>query len=422
MRGASIDIGSKNFAILVEDFDFSDSSKEKIVKNSRYTQNGEPTPKMKGILEKIFMNGNIVFLLKKDFWCDKGKFITCKSLKVLAVFLKTLQNLFLSCDFVLIEKQVQKNNNARRIEAHVESFLLNLFLDHNRNTPVIIYPSSNKTRVLGAPKIIVVNGRKRKMTKVQRKKWSSDVMKNILLKRGDVSTFTNLFVENKKPDDISDCETMLQSFKFKLLVDGYELEIDKTERKNLRTIIQKYEGQCFSNMETSPNVLCQFKCFFGHEFWLSKQELEEGKWCRKCLFTRREEICKFYNSEYPFLHLFNLDFYRKYYGFMYVDLPNEDHLPNVSDDKTYDIILLKYKQQGLSTALKDFRLFGRFLYKDNTIEGIKKKVEEYQGECMSVVPTKKLLIKCSHSVVNEKTLKDIEKCCGKKKIFKCGCE
>ena len=423
MRGVSIDIGYRNLAILVEDFD--ETKTGYIQKNMRYRNNKEPTDEMNKILNCIYKNGNIIFIEKKDFWEEKdGKFITCKSLISLAQYLKTLQLLFLTCDFVLIEKQMKNNNNARRIEAHIESFLINLFIDNNRNTDVIIYPSSNKTRVLGAPWFIFDdNNKKHKMTKPERKKWSSELMRKILLMRKDITNFNNVFVEHKKPDDISDCETMLQSFKFKILYDGYKLRQTNNTlfsppsiNSNLNNFVKElYNGE---TIYYCKNGLCMFKCFFNHIFFINQEDIYKGKWCKKCIFEREKNIVKYYSEKYNFNFSINDDYY-KHYKFI-----NEKETNNVNVSS--DELLFNQIKDKLKTNIEDFTTMSIFKYNDKSINDTRKKMEKYNAECISkMYPNEnenfKLLIKCQHGNIQERTKKELEKCCRKTK-YKCGCK
>lgn len=101
---------------------------------------------------------------------------------------------------VLIEKQLgTKNHKAKRLENHIHSY----FLIKYPNINVVLFPSSNKTKVLDAPK---------KMTKYQRKKWSVEKTKELLLKRGDQENYDKIF-SKKKADDESDAFLQLQAYK-----------------------------------------------------------------------------------------------------------------------------------------------------------------------------------------------------------------
>jgi hypothetical protein len=289
MRVASIDIGYKNLAILVESFDETSFIHINIPKTKLYDSNHEPTEEMKNFLNEIYMNGKIIFIEKKKIMRDEGKNLSVLTLRYLTEYLKTLTQLFLSCDCILIEKQMETNKKAKRLEYHIESFLINLFIDNKSESNVIIYPSSNKTKILGAPKMVPnkKTGNLMKMTTPQRKKWSEEEMKKILLMRGDMNIFNKLFVENKKADDISDCETMLQSFKFKILCE--KLKIKRA-----------------SYGDTDGNELCRSMCENKHEIWKTKIDKNV---CRECLFSGDcSSYCKYYGFDKKYIKKYDKNF------------------------------------------------------------------------------------------------------------------
>jgi hypothetical protein len=110
------------------------------------------------------------------------------------------------CNAVLVERQIQfkgvVNNACLRIAHHCMSFLELFYPTIN----VIEYQSSNKTRVLNAPK---------GMSKPQRKKWSIDTVMSILESRGDTCTnnYMNQYKSNgQKLDDMCDCVLMCLTY------------------------------------------------------------------------------------------------------------------------------------------------------------------------------------------------------------------
>lgn len=107
------------------------------------------------------------------------------------------------CDVVLVEKQMQFrgiiNTKAIRIGHHCLSY----FELRYPAATTIDYLSSNKTRVIGAPK---------GLTKPQRKKWSIQTVDNILERRGDIKTLELRRNLECKLDDVSDCTLMCLSY------------------------------------------------------------------------------------------------------------------------------------------------------------------------------------------------------------------
>ncbi len=224
MRAASLDIGIYNTGIYIEDFEEVDVS-EHVRKPNRYKYSGEPTEEFQKTLDEVYKNGKCVYTSKISFCPDvKKKFIDEDTLLYISKTIKSIE-IIKTCDIIIIEKQLDVNKKAKRIENHIQSILLLLY----PHIDTILYNPSNKTQVLGAPKKI--KNRKGvlvRMTKPQRKKWACETAKNILNTRGDMELYDYLFVKNKKPDDEADCICQLQSFKYKLL---YEKSI-KINKKN----------------------------------------------------------------------------------------------------------------------------------------------------------------------------------------------
>jgi hypothetical protein len=75
---------------------------------------------------------------------------------------------------------------------------------------IVLYPSKNKTRVIGAPLKVDKVGKDGvsklvKVTKYQRKKWSTLYAQTILTNREDQTWLKYIFETNKaKKDDLSD--------------------------------------------------------------------------------------------------------------------------------------------------------------------------------------------------------------------------
>jgi hypothetical protein len=84
---------------------------------------------------------------------------------------------------------------------------------------VILYPSKNKTRILGAPlKKEDDKGKVYKVDKSFRKKWSVMKAEEILRLRNDLDTLS-IFEKNKsKRDDIADTLTQCLSYNVQLLL------------------------------------------------------------------------------------------------------------------------------------------------------------------------------------------------------------
>lgn len=221
MRGLSIDIGVHNMAFYIEEFDQSKIQSLNCPKSHRYDDNGEATERFRTqVLNHVYTNGENMFLDKADLSQDKGVAFDVHLFINLTTYLDSHIKEFDDCSFVIIEQQVKTNPMAQRLEQHCVSWFTFTYLDTKE---IIIFPSKNKTRVLGAPKKVPhrKTGKLSKMTKSQRKKWACDEASKILTLRDDMTTMKHIFVTNKrKADDLSDAISMMQAFKIKCFIDG----------------------------------------------------------------------------------------------------------------------------------------------------------------------------------------------------------
>lgn len=254
MRILSIDIGVHNTTFYCQDIPNPKSIKfpcKKLPKTKRIIKGkGLPTPEYKKLLDCIYSCGSSIYLENNDFapgvkFSAKEKY---KSENLLLVFkninkyLDSLYPLLKTCDIILIEKQMKTNYLAQRLEQHFWSWFLIKLTDDKKTTEksnekqkenslknntkskktrvkIIIYPSTNKTSALGAPK-----STKGKKNKPLRKKWCISECTNILEKKKKTSVTENIVLgvikRSKKKDDLSDAICQLESFKVKLLFDG----------------------------------------------------------------------------------------------------------------------------------------------------------------------------------------------------------
>lgn len=306
MRIASIDIGLHNLAFLIEDFDPEKLNKIKnIPQKERYDFNGEPTKLFQKILNKVYDEGTIFFIDKVNLTKEKKKYVDDSVLISLSEYLDTLSVLD-SCDVIVIEKQLQgkiiRNNIASRIQHHIHSYIITKY----RNTKeTIIYPASNKTQVLGAPKFITDKNNKRiKMTKYQRKRWSEVIAAKILLQKKDYIRYNKIFKSGNKEDDFCDTYLQLQSYKYKYFVDKKykpredqitiqnEIELSKEEIKNINKISSQKRGKCICY--TNKNYL-EFQCEYNHKFLRTYDDIiKKDVWCTECCQQNiGKEICKY---------------------------------------------------------------------------------------------------------------------------------
>lgn len=219
MRCLSIDIGVHNMAFYIEEFDEHQIKKHSVSKNCRYDANGCSTDTWKNTLHHIYKNGKKILLQRVDLSEKKGIQFDLQTFINLTNYLDDNVKQFDVCSYIIIEQQLKKNPMAQRLEQHCVSWFTFTYLDTKQ---IIIYPASNKTRVLGAPKKVQdKNGIVKKMTKVQRKNWACDETSKILNLRDDIHTTHYIFSENKsKKDDLSDVIVQLNSWKIKYFIDG----------------------------------------------------------------------------------------------------------------------------------------------------------------------------------------------------------
>jgi hypothetical protein len=226
---ASFDIGKKNFAFYVEEFDTDVLDKmHTIPKNKRYKPDGTPTPAFESLISSVYLNGNKVLYKNLDLTegAAKGKYIDSIIYHNMVSVLDTYKDVFDKCEIIVIEQQMSfknaQNTMALKLAQHCHSYFIfrypiqkhgNLVIDDRKE--IIEFPAYYKTQVLGAPK---VGGKA--MSKPQRKKWATEKAMDILMERGDTETLEEI-EGSKKKDDLADTLIQLQSFKFLRFVDKF---------------------------------------------------------------------------------------------------------------------------------------------------------------------------------------------------------
>lgn len=225
MHIASFDIGKKNFAFCIEEFDVEKLKKIKnIPKLSRYNDNGTTTPAMEKVLNEVYNNGTIVLHKNVDLTknCDSAEKLDPETFHNMTELLDSYSSYWDKCDTFVIEEQmsfgVKLNKIAVKLAQHCYSYFA---IRYGRKKKIIEYPAFNKTQVLGAPKIEgkpYKSGkiRYKAMEKPARKKWAVQKITEIMENKGIVGIFANI----KKKDDLADTFLQLQSYKYKEYVDS----------------------------------------------------------------------------------------------------------------------------------------------------------------------------------------------------------
>jgi len=224
---ASIDIGKKNFAFCIEEFDRSELFKIKnIPSTKRYNPDGTPTESMQEILEQICSNGKIVLHENLDLTenCDPKLKLDPETFHNMIDALDQYKDYWDKCLAFVIEEQMsfgkKINKMAMKLGQHCYSYFTFLY---GRYKQVIEFPAYHKTQVLGAEKVEgkpYKSGKKRykAVEKGARKKWAVNKAIEILTGRGEIDVLENLTGKSKK-DDLSDVICQLQAAKYKIFVD-----------------------------------------------------------------------------------------------------------------------------------------------------------------------------------------------------------
>ena len=218
MRVFSCDVGKKNYAFYIEEFDEDAlSSIENLPSKERYNPDATPTEAMDEILDQVCMNGRSILYKNNDLCegCDPKLKLDPLTLHNLTDLLDSYKDEWDQCDAFIIEMQMSfrgvVNLPAIKIAQHTYSYFI---LRYGKDKVVLDYPAFHKTQVMGAPKTpkTLNNGKTRYyvMTKPQRKKWSIAKATELLEKRGE----EDFVSKAKKKDDLADTVMQLQSYKY----------------------------------------------------------------------------------------------------------------------------------------------------------------------------------------------------------------
>lgn len=227
MRVASFDIGKRNFAFYIEEFDNFQLEKIKnLPKVNRYGADGLPSSDFSELLANVYLNGDKILYKNLDLTegCKKDKYLDKKVYLNMNRVLNEHKTYFDTCDFIVIEQQMsfgsKHNTMALKLGQHCYSFFL---FHYGESKELIEFPAYYKTQVLGAPKVKnTKSGRYAAMTKPERKKWAVERAVSILEERGDMETLDEIASE-KKRDDLADVLIQAQSFKYLYFVEKMEL-------------------------------------------------------------------------------------------------------------------------------------------------------------------------------------------------------
>lgn len=206
----SIDVGLKTFSLCREAFNLDDVKLN--CPGQKYAEYGAATKEFEEFVIHVGSCGKLTHLEKTDLG-EKKDIFTGVAFLNLYNWLDSLNEneVFNDIDFVLVEAQMKTNHIATALMHHLHAWFLMKF---RGKVIVKLYPSKNKTRVLGMPlKMVNRNNKLTKATKYQRKKWSVEMCKRVLEARNDVDNIKHIWVDNKaKKDDL--CDTVMQCLSY----------------------------------------------------------------------------------------------------------------------------------------------------------------------------------------------------------------
>ncbi len=236
---ASFDIGKKNFCFYIEEINISELDKvKKIPLNDRYNENYTPTNIFNEELLKIFKNGKKILHKNNDLThnTDLEKYFDINICYNMTELLDKYIDFWNKCSIILIEEQMtfkssfgrcRFNPMATKLAQHCFSYFA---INFGRTKQITIFPSYNKTIVLGAERIKETTKRGKIKWKTMgdrdRKKWAVTKVREIYEVRNDTESldlFTNKpkkkGIISIKKDDLADVVIQLQAYKYMHFID-----------------------------------------------------------------------------------------------------------------------------------------------------------------------------------------------------------
>lgn len=204
---ASFDIGKKNFAFCVEEFNPTVFSSLKYIHpDHRYNDDGTPTKLFSPILDIVLHTGKIILHKNLDltYNCDPKKKLDPESFFNMIDVLNRYTPYWDKCDAFIIEEQMSFGKKINRMAMKLGQHCFSYFaVKYFRKKTIVEFPAYNKTHVLGAPKIkgkLLKSGQHKwkTMSKSMRKKWSIKKACEILKNRGEENILNNLKTVKKK--------------------------------------------------------------------------------------------------------------------------------------------------------------------------------------------------------------------------------
>lgn len=222
----SFDIGKKNFAFYIEEFDKAELMKLPRIPNSnRYNADGTTTPSFTNIVKKVCLNGKKILFENTDLTdgCKKGSYLDPETFHNMTDLLDQYVEYWDQCDAFVIEKQMsfgkRHNTMALKLGQHCWSYFS---FKYGRFKEIVEFPAYHKTQILGAKKLEKTtakgNAKYKAIDKTARKKWTVEKAIDILSERKDFETISSL-KSTRKRDDLADVLCQLQAFKILVYID-----------------------------------------------------------------------------------------------------------------------------------------------------------------------------------------------------------
>lgn len=221
---ASFDIGTKNFAFYIEEYDRQtlDNIHFPPVK-ARYNIDGTCTSDFEATVENMLRSSRTVLFkntdlspLLKEGKKDRKDIINMHIFHNMYELLDEHKMYFDRCASFVIEQQMKCNLRAIKLGQHCMSYFISRY---GRFRNIVEFPAYYKTQVMGIPKIpkLLSNGKTRYLApcKPLRKKWAVARGLAMLATRNETD-IANQISKSVKKDDMCDCLVQLQAYKILL--------------------------------------------------------------------------------------------------------------------------------------------------------------------------------------------------------------
>jgi hypothetical protein len=185
MRILSIDIGYRNCAFYIEEFD------EKMIENCKS-------------IESLYKIGTRIYWKVVDFTRTPYEDVMSNVID----FLDKNKTQWDYCSGIIIERQLDINRKAQVLQHFIYSYYRNLYGPFKYISEI---SATRKTQCLNAPKMKI---------KTDRKKWAINEVNKICGLRNDEEGFCIL--NTKKADDLADCCLQLKAFQKLVFMDKKE--------------------------------------------------------------------------------------------------------------------------------------------------------------------------------------------------------